>query len=364
MSSRAISSAKTRRTNNANIQQPTSVPGAPGNVSNHNQSTAQSNKELSIREAFSLMSNRIKNLENMSTQNIPNDFSFIENEYVKKEEFNNLLANLKTQFSEINKLNLNESNNVQVQNSSTELEDIKNNNTILSSKLQNTSQIMNVKYENLQNRINSLDDMSKSLYKVQTSLQDTIISLQNDIIKSNLLLQQKLLHNDDDDESIIINENINIIPDTENMTIDLIDNLGELLNFGINTEFPLNIQEGMDGMEGMEEVELYPEQLFDDSITSLQEIDDSTREVVEEAEEEPVVEEQVVEEAEEEQVVEEAEEQIVEEAEEQVVEEAEEQVIEEAEEQVVEEAEEQVVEEAEEQVVEEEDTPPPPPSSD
>ena len=356
MSSRAISSAKTRRTNNANIQQPTSVPGAPGNVSNHNQSTAQSNKELSIREAFSLMSNRIKNLENMSTQNIPNDFSFIENEYVKKEEFNNLLANLKTQFSEINKLNLNESNNVQVQNSSTELEDIKNNNTILSSKLQNTSQIMNVKYENLQNRINSLDDMSKSLYKVQTSLQDTIISLQNDIIKSNLLLQQKLLHNDDDDESIIINENINIIPDTENMTIDLIDNLGELLNFGINTEFPLNIQEGMDGMEGMEEVELYPEQLFEDSITSLQEIDDSTREVVEEAEEEPVVEEQVVEEAEEEQVVEEAEEQIVEEAEEQV--------IEEAEEQDVEEAEEQVVEEAEEQVVEEEDTPPPPPSSD
>ena len=348
MSSRAISSAKTRRTNNANIQQPTSVPGAPGNVSNHNQSTAQSNKELSIREAFSLMSNRIKNLENMSTQNIPNDFSFIENEYVKKEEFNNLLANLKTQFSEINKLNLNESNNVQVQNSSTELEDIKNNNTILSSKLQNTSQIMNVKYENLQNRINSLDDMSKSLYKVQTSLQDTIISLQNDIIKSNLLLQQKLLHNDDDDESIIINENINIIPDTENMTIDLIDNLGELLNFGINTEFPLNIQEGMDGMEGMEEVELYPEQLFDDSITSLQEIDDSTREVVEEAEEEPVVEEQVVEEAEEEQVVEEAEEQIVEEEEQQVVEEAEE----------------QAVEEAEEQVVEEEDTPPPPPSSD
>ena len=325
MSSRAISSAKTRRTNNANIQQPTSVPGAPGNVSNHNQSTAQSNKELSIREAFSLMSNRIKNLENMSTQNIPNDFSFIENEYVKKEEFNNLLANLKTQFSEINKLNLNESNNVQVQNSSTELEDIKNNNTILSSKLQNTSQIMNVKYENLQNRINSLDDMSKSLYKVQTSLQDTIISLQNDIIKSNLLLQQKLLHNDDDDESIIINENINIIPDTENMTIDLIDNLGELLNFGINTEFPLNIQEGMDGMEGMEEVELYPEQLFEDSITSLQEIDDSTREVVEEAEE---------------------------------------QIVEEEEQQVVEEAEEQAVEEAEEQVVEEEDTPPPPPSSD
>ena len=93
------------------------------------------------------MDGRIKNLENMSTQNIPNDFSFIENEFVKKEEFNNLLANLKTQFSEINKLNLNNSEITEIQPNSSELEDIKKNNDILSSKIQNTSQLMNVKYE-------------------------------------------------------------------------------------------------------------------------------------------------------------------------------------------------------------------------
>ena len=339
MSSRAISSAKNRRTTNLNTQ----PPKPPSNADNNSYSNSrpQPNKELSVREAFSLMDGRIKNLENMSTQNIPNDFSFIEKEFVKKEEFNNLLANLKTQFSEINKLNLNNSEITEIQPNSSELEDIKKNNDILSSKIQNTSQLMNVKYENLQNSMNeiqqrviSLDDMSKSLYKVQTSLQDTILCLQNDIIKSNLLLQQKLLH--DDDESIIINENINIIPDTENMSIDLIDNLSELVNFGINGDYPLNVPEGIDGME---EIELDPEQLLDEG---LKEIEEPFIEYVVEDEvaEDAVADEEV---SEEQEVVEEA---AVDEA---VVEEA---VLEEA---VVEEA---VVEENEE------DMPPPPPSSD
>jgi hypothetical protein len=355
MSSRAISSAKNRRTTNLNLQQPTPALGVQENNANLNQIKPQPNKELSVREAFSLMDIRIKNLENMSTQNVPNDFSFIENEFVKKDEFNNLLSNLKKQFSEINKLNLNDTDKVESQNSSVDWEDIKNNNNILSSKIQNTSQLMNVKYENLQNsmneiqqRINSLDDMSKSFYTVQTSLQDTILCLQNDIIKSNLLLQQKLLHSDEDDESIIINENINIIPDTENMTIDLVDNLNELINFGINGDFSLNAHEGIDGME---EVELDLEQLFDEDI---QEIDGD--EIIEEVVEEVVnktIEDEIIEEVVEEENVDK---EVYEE--EEVVEE--ENVDKEVyEEKVV------VGEEAvDEETIEEEEMPPPPPSSD
>merc|ERR1711965_1215787 len=221
MSSRAISSAKNRRTTiigTTNNQNSSSVT----NENQPNQTTA--NKELTVKEAFALMNSRISNLENQSKVNTPNDLSFMEN-FVKKESYDSLLDSLKKQFTDVNSKIKNFDNQpfqLEKTDTSEELDLLKENNNALNKKLDNFTKMFNMKFDSLntlnttnstnensdlKNELSSLKEFTNTIFNLQNKLHENLVSLQSDIIKMNIHINEKL--------SILETDNINIIEDVD-----------------------------------------------------------------------------------------------------------------------------------------------------
>ena len=233
MSSRAISSAKNRRTTTigtTNDKNSSSVT----NGNQPNQTTA--NKELTVKEAFALMNSRISNLENQSKVNTPNDLSFMEN-YVKKESYDSLLDSLKKQFTDVNaKIKNFDNQPVQLEKTDTseEFALLKENNNSLNKKLDNFTKMFNMKFDSLntlntanstnensdlKNELSSLKEFTNTIFNLQNKLHENLVSLQSDIIKMNIHIHEKLsileTDNTEEEDSIIITDNINIIEDVD-----------------------------------------------------------------------------------------------------------------------------------------------------
>ena len=286
MSSRAISSAKNRRTTTIGTT-PQNISSSATNEKQSNQTTA--NKELTVKEAFALMNSRISNLENQSKVNTPNDLTFMES-YVKKESYDVLVDSLKKQFTDVNtKIKNFDNQPIQLEkmDTSQEFDLLKENYNTLNKKLDNFTKMFNMKFESLntlnttnttnttnvtnensdlKNDLASLKEFTNTIFNLQNKLHENLVSLQSDIIKMNIHIHEKLSilesDNNDEQDSIIITDNINIVED-----IDL------PLDIEMNENIEKNLKNMMNAMIGQMENKVDEIRLMEEE-GKLQELDE------------------------------------------------------------------------------------------